>query len=82
MEKSKKKDREASNESLREGPKGEEAEFTAEEVERLSALQLCDLVIARLHQQGAHHWDLELLRNRVEEMEEIQDLTNMIRTKV
>jgi len=73
MEKSKKKDREASNESLREGPKGEEAEFTAEEVERLSALQLCDLVIARLHQQGAHHWDLELLRNRVEEMEEIQD---------
>jgi proteasome-associated ATPase len=43
------------------------------DVEHLSALQLCDLVRLRLQYLGADGQDLRLLRDRVEELEEIQD---------
>jgi proteasome-associated ATPase len=45
----------------------------AQPLERLSALQLCDLIGLRLHQEGDHAPDVSLLRDRVAEMEEIQD---------
>jgi proteasome-associated ATPase len=47
--------------------------YSPEEVDQLSALQLCDLVSARLRSMGANGWDLHLLRDRVEEMEGLQD---------
>ncbi len=47
--------------------------FTSADVEHLSALQLCDLISANLRQLGANPWDLRVLRDRVEELEEIQD---------
>jgi proteasome-associated ATPase len=44
-----------------------------EEIERLSALQLCDLVRLRLQSIGVDGQDVRLLRDRVEELEEVQD---------
>lgn len=52
------------------------AEFSllsAENLERLSALQLCDLIRLRLQHAGVDGADLHLLRDRVEELEEVQD---------
>ncbi len=43
------------------------------DIEHLSALQLCDFVRMRLQYQGADGPDVSLLRDRVEELEEIQD---------
>lgn len=74
MEKSKKKGVHSAGEKM---PKDSHLEseppITADDISHLSALQLCDLISARLHHLGAHGWDLQLLRDRVEEMEEIQD---------
>jgi proteasome-associated ATPase len=47
--------------------------LTGADVERLSALQLCDLLAMRLSHLGAEGPEVRLLRDRVEEMEEIQD---------
>jgi proteasome-associated ATPase len=46
---------------------------TNADIEHLSALQLCDLVRLRLQYMGVGGRDLGLLRDRVEELEEIQD---------
>lgn len=46
---------------------------TGADAEHLSALQLCDLVRLRLEYIGADGPDVRRLRDRVEEMEEIQD---------
>lgn len=46
---------------------------TGADAEHLSALQLCDLVRLRLEYIGADGPDIRRLRDRVEEMEEIQD---------
>ena len=46
---------------------------SADEMERMSALQLCDWVSLRLRHEGAYGPDFALLRNRVEELEELQD---------
>jgi proteasome-associated ATPase len=56
-------------------PAGEAKEpaFSAEEVERLSALQLCDLIAAGLLHKGVDPWALRLLRGRVEELESTND---------
>lgn len=43
------------------------------DVEHLSALQLCDLIATNLRLRGANPWDIRLLRNRVEEMEVLQE---------
>ena len=43
------------------------------EIEHLSALQLCDVIRMRLQYLGVDGQDLRLLRDRVAEMEEIQD---------
>jgi proteasome-associated ATPase len=51
----------------------EEKPKPAQPLERLSALQLCDLIGLRLHQEGDPAPDVSLLRDRVAEMEEIQD---------
>ena len=47
--------------------------FSEQEAERSSALQLCDAVAFRLRQLGVDTRDLLLLRNRVEEIEEMND---------
>ncbi|MDB6092691.1 MAG: spoVK [Verrucomicrobia bacterium] len=47
--------------------------FSAADLETLSALQLCDLIQLRLRYAGADGLDVGLLRNRVAQMEEIQD---------
>jgi len=47
--------------------------FSDEEAQRLSALQLCDAVAFRLRHLGVDTTDLMLLRNRVEEIEEMND---------
>jgi proteasome-associated ATPase len=47
--------------------------FSEPEAERLSALQLCDSVAFRLRQLGVDASDLLRLRNRVEEIEEMND---------
>ena len=47
--------------------------LTQADIEHLSALQLCDLVRIRLQYVGADGHDVRLLRDRVEELEEIQD---------
>ena len=47
--------------------------FSEEEANRSSALQLCDAVAFRLRQLGVDTSDLLLLRNRVEEIEEMND---------
>jgi proteasome-associated ATPase len=52
---------------------GVEPPHFSEEVERSSALQLCDAVAFRLRQMGVDTSDLMLLRNRVEEIEETND---------
>ncbi|HEU5079475.1 MAG TPA: AAA family ATPase [Opitutaceae bacterium] len=73
MEKSKKKGNSGVPEK---GPSKEEVDepiYTPEDVEKLSALQLCDLVTSRLRAIGASAWDLNILRDRVEEMEDLQD---------
>src|SRR5579883_1893192 len=44
-----------------------------EDMSDLSALQLCDLLALRLGQKGEPPPDLGLLRERVAEMEEMQD---------
>src|SRR3569833_1880540 len=49
------------------------APFSRADVEHLSALQLCELISANLRESGANPWDLGILRDRVEELEEIQD---------
>ncbi len=43
------------------------------DVEHLSALQLCDLISATLRLRGANPWEIRLLRDRIEEMEVLQD---------
>lgn len=73
MEKSKKKGSSASSEKESVDRPTDEAAFSPRDVEELSALQLCDLIGAHLRQLGANPWDLQILRNRVEEMEEIQE---------
>ena len=56
---------------------GDEPEFSGmlppEELEKLSTLQLLDLMGARLNFMGMPNSDHQLLRTRVEEMEEVQD---------
>ncbi|MEO7698399.1 MAG: AAA family ATPase [Opitutus sp.] len=47
--------------------------FSEAEAERSSALQLCDAVAFRLRQLGVDTSDLLVLRNRVEEIEEMND---------
>jgi proteasome-associated ATPase len=47
--------------------------FSAGEVERSSALQLCDAIAFRLRQLGVDPTDLLQLRRRVEEIEEMND---------
>jgi proteasome-associated ATPase len=47
--------------------------FSAEEVQHLSALQLCDLLALRMTASGADVGEIRLLRDRVAEMEEVQD---------
>jgi proteasome-associated ATPase len=59
-------------------PAAKEPEFqglplTSADIEHLSALQLCDFVRLRLQYLGADGRDVGLLRERIEEMEEIQD---------
>ena len=44
-----------------------------DELERLSTLQLVDIISHKLVMQGALPSDMSLLRRRVEEMEEMQD---------
>ena len=56
-----------------EPPSGDEPLLEAGDVEHLSALQLCDLISATLRLRGAHPWEIRLLRDRVEEMEVLQD---------
>src|SRR3954462_12876993 len=46
---------------------------TPQDVEHLSALQLCDLVALRLRHLGGDGLDLRLLRDRVSQLEEMQD---------
>ena len=53
--------------------KGAKPVGSIRELEQLSTLQLCDFLALRLQQAGAHGPDMGLLRDRVEEMEEIQD---------
>lgn len=73
MEKSKKKGSPGSSDKESTPHSPEEPAFSPRDVEELSALQLCDLISAHLQQLGANPWDLQILRQRVEEMEEIQD---------
>ena len=47
--------------------------FSEQGSQRSSALQLCDAVVFRLRQLGVDTSDLMLLRNRVEEIEEMND---------
>ena len=47
--------------------------FSEQEAERSSALQLCDTVAFRLRQLGVDTSDLLVLRNRVQEIEEMND---------
>lgn len=47
--------------------------LSADEIEQLSALQLCDVITFRLRHAGADLAELPLLRQRVEQMEEMQD---------
>lgn len=51
----------------------DEPSYSAKDVEDLSALQLCDLISVNLRRLGADPWDLQILRHRVEELEEVQD---------
>jgi hypothetical protein len=67
-----------SDKKPRRDPKGEwhggtEPPHFSEEAERSSALQLCDAVAFRLRQLGVDASDLMMLRNRVEEIEEMND---------
>jgi len=73
MEKPKKKGVPASPDKEFVNRSPEEPAFSPRDVEELSALQLCDLIGAHLQQLGANPWDLQILRHRVEEMEELQD---------
>lgn len=50
-----------------------EPRLTPGDVERFSALQLCDWISQRLLLAGADPADLRLLRDRVEELEEVHD---------
>lgn len=54
-------------------PPEQDVPFSSADVEHLSALQLCDLISAHLRELGANPWNLRVLRDRVEELEEIQD---------
>ncbi len=49
--------------------------FSEQEATPSSALQLCDAVAFRLRQLGLDTSDLLVLRNRVEEIEEMNDQT-------
>jgi len=51
----------------------EEPVLEPRDVEHLSALQLCDLLSATLRLRGANPWEIRLLRDRIEEMEVLQD---------
>ncbi|MDX2226951.1 MAG: AAA family ATPase [Verrucomicrobiae bacterium] len=44
-----------------------------EQIEKLSALQLTDLISGKMATQGSVPQDMRLLRSRIEEMEEVQD---------
>lgn len=50
-----------------------EPPLSGQEIENLSALQLCDVMALRLRQLGLDGKDLFLLRRRVQELEEIND---------
>lgn len=77
MARSDKKDAKAAGKNPPEktGDESMDEAFSTTELEALSALQLCDLIRMRLRYAGADAdgVDFALLRNRVEEMEEIQD---------
>ncbi|HKB89411.1 MAG TPA: AAA family ATPase [Opitutaceae bacterium] len=73
MEKPKKKSNSAPDKNPPADTPVDQPVFSPEDIEHLSALQLCDLISERLRQVGANPWDIRLLRDRVEELEEVQD---------
>src|SRR5258708_12426494 len=73
MEKPKKKSNSAPDKNPPADTPVDQPVFSPEDIEHLSALQLCDPIAERLRQGGANPWDIRLLRDRVEELEEVQD---------
>ena len=73
MEKPKKKSAVAAETMETETKARSLSQLTSADVESLSALQLCDLIALRLQHLGAGGEDVHLLRERVADLEELQD---------